>query len=219
MRSRSNIFVFPVLLAILVPVAAVGQVRRVEKGTLSSSELPRITVTVDKAFTYVGRFDFILKGIAKGERFIFVDAGRGKTVNRLFIAQFEGFLPDQPHTYNYSFANAELMAGYKFRQNTYAYSNAEAARSNPDAEAALTSKFLRERGFKLEDELMMSRFLTVPDAERKNELILFYLENVSTTGKTISDFYSGDEETAVWRGISVGLTARSRKAFQVSALP
>lgn len=200
-------------------ISANGQKRTVTNQVLASSDLPKISVKVDGALKYVGKFDFVLKGMAKGERFVFVDADRDKNVNRLFIAQFEGFLPGQPHTYNYNFDKAETMAGYRFRQNTYAYSNSEAERESPDAEAALTARFLRERGYKLEDELMMSRFLTVPDAERRNELILFYLENVSKTGKKIADFYAGDNETDVWREISVGLTARSRKAFAVSPLP
>ena len=199
--------------------ASNSQTRTVEKQTLISTELPKIAITVDPAFKYIGKFDFVLKEIAKGERYVFVDADRGKKIKRLFIAQFEGFIPGNSHTYNYRFDNAELMAGHKFRQNTFAYSNLESERDAPAAEAALTAKFLRDRGYKLEDELMMSRFLTVPDAERRNELILFYLENASTTGKNIADFYADDEETTVWKNISVGLTARSREAFKVSSIP
>lgn len=209
---------FIVLLGLLT-VSGAAQERSVKGRTLTSDRLPRIEVTVDKGFRYVGKFDFVLKEIAKGERFVFVDADRSNKIKRLFIAQFEGFLPGLPNTYNYKFDNAELMAGQKFRQNTYAFSNSAAERENPNAEAALTVKFLRENGYELEDELMMSRFLTVPDKERRHELILFYMENVSTTGKKVDDFYSGDSETAVWREISVGLTARSRKAFKVSELP
>lgn len=200
-------------------LTADAQSRKVDGRVLTSDSLPRIQVTVHRDFDYVGKFDFVLKGIAKGERYVFVDADQTKKIRRLFIAQFEGFLPDQPHTYNYNFDDAALMAGQKFRQNTYAFSNSVAERESPDAEAALTVKFLRARGFEIEDELMMSRFLTVPDAERKNELILFYLENASSSGKKIADFYSGDTETEVWQKISVGLTSRSRKAFKVSALP
>jgi len=210
-----RLFLFLTLFA----VSGGAQTRKVKGQTLISRDLPRIAVHVDKEFRYVGKFDFILKEIAKGERFVFVDADRNKKILRLFIAQFEGFLPGKPNTYNYSFDRAEIMAGQKFRQNTYAYSNVEAERENPTAEAALTAKFLRGRGFEVEDELMMSRFLTVPDAERRNELILFYLENVSKTGKTILDFYSGDSETDIWKEVSIGLTARSRNSFKLSSIP
>jgi len=218
MPLRLSLLVSLVLLGSFA-ITADAQSRKVDGRVLTSQELPRIKVTINKDFEYVGKIDFILKDIAKGERYIFVDVDRSRKIRRLFIAQFEEFLPGLSQTYNYNFDKAELIAGHKFRQNTYAFSNAAAEQENPNAEAALTVKFLRERGYKLEDELMMSRFLTVPDAERKHELILFYMENASSTGKTISDFYSGDNDTAVWREISIGLTARSRKAFKVSELP
>ena len=81
--------------------------------------------------------------------------------------------------------------------------------------AEATEDFLRQKGYELEDELMMSRFVTVPDAEKKRELILFYIENVSPTKHHVTDFYSGDNETEIWREISKALTERSLKAFQI----
>ena len=206
------------LLLILLALLSLGvtaQTRYVKGQTLVSDEFPQISVSVNKSFQYLGKFDFTLRNIAGGTRFVFVDADKQKNVKRLFIAQFEGFLPGIKHTYNYNFDKAPFIGKHKFRQNTFAYSNSASEREDPGNEGSLTAKFLREKGYKFEDEFMMSRFVTVPDAERRHELILFYIENVSTTGKTIVDFYSGDDETQIWRDISVGLTARSRKAFTI----
>jgi hypothetical protein len=71
------------------------------------------------------------------------------------------------------------------------------------------------RGYKLDDELMSSRFLTVPDAEKKNELILFYMENVSGTKRKLADFYIGDDETAIWKQTAGGLKERAMAAFSI----
>jgi hypothetical protein len=205
-----------VLFLIFLVHLCVGQEgRRVRGNKLISDTLPKITVEVDRDFTYVGRFDFKIRDVAAGERFVFVDAGKDKKVRRLFLAQFEGFLPSNTHTYNYNFDNAALMNGHKFRQNTWAYSNAASEMENPQNEGVLTARLLREKGYKIEDEFMMSRFVTVPDTERRNEMILYYLENVSTSGRRLSEFYIGDEETQVWREISKGLTGRSLKAFRI----
>jgi hypothetical protein len=213
MKPRSPLIV---LFLIFLVHPCVGQeVRRVRGNKLISDTLPKITVEVDGDFTYVGRFDFKIRDVAAGERFVFVDAGKDKKVRRLFLAQFEGFLPSNTHTYNYNFENAAVMGGHKFRQNTWAYSNAASEKENPQNEGVLTARFLREKGYKIEDEFMMSRFVTVPDAERRNEMILYYLENVSTSGRRLSEFYIGDEETQVWREISKGLTGRSLKAFRI----
>lgn len=189
--------------------------RIVQDNVLTSSALPQTRIQVDQAFSYVGNFEFTIRDIAYGERHVFVDA-QGSKVKRLFIFQFEGFLPNNEHFYRYTFTNAEVIAGFRFRQNTWAYSNASSAKENPAGEGPLTAEFLREKGYELEDELMMSRFLMVPDEAKRNEMILFYLENASSTGYTIASFYDEkDEPTAHWKSLSVGLTERSRRAFEV----
>ena len=189
--------------------------RTVEKNVLTSSDLPPIRIKVADKFDYVGKFDFTLRDIAYGERHVFVDAD-DKHIKRLFIFQFEGFLPDNDHTYNYDFSNAETIGDFKYRQNTWAYSNQDSAESNPGGEGTLTAEFLRNKGYQLEDELMMSRFVMVPDDARRHEMILFYLENASNTGLSIDQFYDAtDEPTPEWVAISEDLTASSRQAFSI----
>lgn len=197
------------------PVLAQNQVQRVVQGnTLISTALPNIRIRIDRAFRYVGKIDFKIRDVAQGERYIFVES-QDKVITRMFIAQFEGFLSNNAMTYNYSFQNALDLNGHRFKQNTFAYSNKEARTKNPTGEAALTAAFLRENGLALEDELMMSRFVTVPDSERRHELILFYVENASSTGRRLQEFYERDTETEVWKELSKTLTAKSLKNFEI----
>ncbi len=206
------------MVSTFAPAQEVGgaNLRRFVKGrVLVSSGLPDIRVKVSKAFRYVGKFDFTIRDVAKGERYVFAET-EGRKIKRLFIAQFEAILPASAVTYNYSFKDALTLGGHKFRQNTFAYSNRESRRENPLGEGALTADFLSRKGYTLEDELMMSRFVTVPDAARKHELILFYVENVSGSGHRLQEFYAGDTETPVWQEISRGLTGRSLENFSVS---
>jgi hypothetical protein len=205
------------VLVVLVTLAVtvLGQTNtRVENNALISDRFPAIVIRIDKEFKYSGKFDFRIRDVALGERYVFVDAA-GRKIKRLFIAQFEQILPKSDEIYRYNFDNALTFSGHKFRQNTYAFSNLSAAAENPAGEAALTQAFLKEKGLQLEDELMMSRFVNVPDAEKKHELILFYIENVRPTKKRVSDFYTGDGETEVWRRISQDLTKRSLTVFKI----
>jgi hypothetical protein len=179
-----------------------------------STEFPRIKVLVDGTFSYLGQFPFKIAGVAGGERYVFAELNRG-SVNRLFIAQFESFLPESHETYNYSFADAPSLGGHRFRQNEFAYSNRQAKAENPEGEGVLTANFLSGHGYRLEDELMASRFVTVPDPERKHELILFYIENVSSSGHRLEEFYVGEEGTPVWAAIAKGLATRSLESFKV----
>ena len=216
-HQRSNIEKLLICLILLVfanSVFAQTAERRVVKNTLISDKLPKIKIVIDKKFKYVGSFAFKIREVAAGERYVFVDAKNGK-VNRMFIAQFEGFLPGVDDFYRYNFDNAQMFGSHKFRQNTFAYSNAESRRENPVGEGVLTFDFLKKKGFSLEDELMMSRFLTVPDAEKKHELILFYIENVNQTKHKLSEFYKDDEATEIWKNLSKDLTERSLKAFEI----
>ena len=181
---------------------------------LTSGKLPTIKIAIDDSFVYQGKIDFKIRDIAKGERYIFIDS-ENHNVKRMFIAQFEGFLPSSDEFYRYSFVNATKMGNHKFRQNTYAFSNSESMIVNPEGEATLTFKFLKDKGFKVEDELMMSRFVTVAGEDKKHELILFYVENVSESGHRLEKFYKDDNETQIWRDISKYLTKRSLQNFKI----
>ncbi len=64
--------------------------------------------------------------------------------------------------------------------------------------------------------LPRTRFLMIPDEDRRHEMILFYLENASTTGHKISIFYDAQDNPAPhWNAISRDLTARWRESFHI----
>ncbi len=188
--------------------------RIVKNNTIVSDTLPKINVSVGKEFKYLGRFPFKIRDVAAGERFVFADSENCR-IKRLFIAQFEGFYPHIDNYYRYSFSDALTFGSHKFRHNPYAFSNKESIENNPNGESALTEEFLGEKGFTLEDELMMYRYITVPDKEKKHEMILFYLENVSDTKHTLADFYKDDKPTEVWKEIYQKLQERSLKSFKI----
>lgn len=217
MGINKGIFLILVFgLAFLATVSFGQKIERTVKGkTLVSNQYPNIEIELNGDFKYVGKFDFTIRDIARGERYIFVEADKRKKIKRMFIAQFEEILPESSEIYRYNFDKAQKFGSHKFRQNTFAYSNKESRKENPQGEGVLTEDFLRQKGYQLEDELMMSRFVTVPDAEKKRELILFYIENVSPTKHHVTDFYSGDNETEIWKQISKDLTERSLRAFKI----
>lgn len=218
----TTLFLHSVLLCVLIAMAgsmvsllAQNEARRtVKDNTIISSALPNIRIRVNRTFTYAGKIEFRIRDVAQGERYIFIET-RDKRIVRLFIAQFESFLPGNALTYNYNLQNALDLAGHRFKQNTFAFSNEEARFQNPGGEAALTAAFLREKGFMLEDELMASRFVTVPDSARRHELILFYIEHVSATNRRLQELYHDGEETVLWKNLSRELTLRARKNFEI----
>ncbi|HEX6104813.1 MAG TPA: hypothetical protein VFZ26_04475 [Gemmatimonadales bacterium] len=191
--------------------------RLVRENQLISTTLPSLRIEVAPAFRFVGTVPFRIGSVAEGERFIFVDA-RDTVVERMVIAQFEAILPASDQRYNYSFQDAQLVAGYRFRTNAFAFSNAAALAEHPEGEAALTAAFLRGRGYVLEDELMAFRYLTVPDSARRHELIIFYVEALPRHGVRLTDLYVNDRETPRWQELAKDLARRARAAFSILPL-
>jgi hypothetical protein len=205
------------LIAFGCAAAPRGEIRSVRENVLTSRELPAIAITVSSDFEYAGRFPFTIGGIAAGERYVFVDVEEGR-VRRTIIAQFESFLPSSGETYRYDFSKAMDWGGFRFRDNTFAYNEPAYSRDHPGNEAALTASFLRQRGLDVPDEWLVSRFVTLGDETRKHELILFYAEDLESTGVTLDELYSGDEATERWTRMRAKLRERSLKAISVRKL-
>jgi ketosteroid isomerase-like protein len=190
--------------------------RTVHGNVLESAANPAATITPGDDFNYVGRFDFEIEGVATGERFVFADTSGGH-VDRLFIVHFEAILPESDEIFRYSFDDAIDLGGFKFRQNPYAYSNQAGAAEKPGGEAAKTATLLRDAGLEVEDELVTSRYVMVPDEEKKHEMILFYVENLSDFERHLSDLYTGEgDETKALHDISATLDERARAAFMIT---
>ena len=209
---RATLFVC--LFVLIASFLRADDLRKVDGNVLISNSSPKLRIQVSKEFRYLGSFPFRIQDMAAGYRFIFVDGDRNH-VRRLFIVQFETILPESTEIYRYSFDNALLMEGLPFRHNLFAFSVRQNIKQNPHAEVAVTQDFLDKKNYKISDEWMASRFLTLGDDSRKSEMILFYMEPVSSTGYRLTHFYQGDEPTQVWEKISKDLDVRSRSAFQI----
>ena len=201
--------------------------RYVEDNCLYSKVLPEIDIQVAEEFKYIGTFDFVLKAnsndvppelkgkpVAGGDRYVFAVADDNQKVEKLFIVQLEGFLPGIDYTYNYNFDTAKQIGNIKYRHNTWFYDSAQLAKDNPENEGALTRAFLEKKGYSLEDHFMMSRWVGLASDDRKNEIIMYYLEMLKDrTGHTLEEYETLDDERA--GAIRDGLIARSKKSFKI----
>lgn len=203
--------VFSLLLVLPAVPAAETPHRAVNGQQLTSDSTPSITVDVSPAFKYVGRVPFALGDIAAGERHVFADLD-GKRVKRLFVAQFEAYLPASHGSYQYSFEGALEMSGHRFRHTLGWYSDAALRQKQPGNEAALMMDFLVSKGYSVGDELLMSRFVTLGNEDRRSEFILFYLENARDDGVSIEGL---EKDDAKWTAMKDALDQRSREAFKV----
>ena len=186
-------------------------------GVLISREEPSLAIDVADEFEFVGHHPFRIRDVAAGERFVFIQA-EDHQVQKLLIVQFEGFLPGVDNFYRYDLAGMPVVANYPFRSNGYAFNIVESIAANPKSESAATYPFLESKGFSIPDELMMWRSLTVADEARNKEMLIFYLEDIKSTGLTLADFYVDDSETDVWINIQKDLEIRANDTFQLTEL-
>ncbi len=205
------------------------EVRWVKDNVITSNELPKVEIKVDKVFDFAGKFDFEItansneyseeiqgKVIASGERYVFVSTDKEHDVSKLFIIQFEGFLPENDLIYNYKFDNADFIGENKYRHNTWYYDTKESIKENPKGEWAKTISFLKAKDFHLEDHVMMSRYVGLASEDRKNEIIIFYHEMLKkATGYSLDEWqnHQGPQKIILMDSLFI---ERSRKSFSIT---
>lgn len=205
-----------------------AETRWVDGNRLISKNDPTIEIEVSENFDYVGTFEFEIqalsdeypkemmgKAIAAGDRFVFVDSNKKRAVKKMFIVQLEGFLDNNDFVYNYNLENAPFIGDNKYRNNTWYYNSKKAALENPKDEGALTRTFLIEKGYSIADEFMMSRFVGIASADRKKEIIIYYIEMLQdNTDLNLDEFQNNISKDEAMK-IEQSLIERSKKSFKI----
>lgn len=196
--------------------AAATPARSVKGLTLTSEGMPRVKIKVDKAFEYAGSQKFILYDTAQVEQFFFVVPGEGGRVKRLVMVQFEGYLPNNTHTYDYG-AEKSVRLGRVDFMTDFSVGSPELVRTHrPGSDVDRAVRHLEAKGFRPEGDFMSQRFVRLVDEARRNEIIILYVEDMGGTGFTVADFAKGGRADAQKGSIEQGLLARALKSFTVS---
>jgi hypothetical protein len=177
------------LAMLLLSARAQESARKVENNELISQKDPPLRLTVSKELPYLGRVPFQLGHIAAGERHVFAEVNTEKRVTRMLVVQFEGMLPGVNDWYRFGLGRTPMRLGrHDYRHNLWAWNNAENIKEQPNNEAAVMQKFLDEKGLKLDDELVMSRFARPVGEDKRSEIIIFYIEPLAPYGYKVSEF-------------------------------
>lgn len=189
--------------------------RSVKGQVLTSTALPAISLKFDNAFKYAGGHEFILYDVARAEQHFFVDADKEGRVKRLYWVQFEGYLPDNTHSYDYKVNKSVKIGGLDFIADAYAR-NIKANPGRPDSDGSRARAFLESKGYRLaSDDVLSQRLVYLIDEAKRNELMIIYLEDLSSQGLTAADFETGGKAAARWVEISKGLLERAVKGMSV----
>jgi uncharacterized protein (TIGR02246 family) len=189
--------------------------RSLQENTIVSPKLPPISIDVDKQLRHIGILNFTLKKVAQVERYLFARADENKRVQRLFIAQFESILPGVKGGYSFKVENATQLGEHDYQTNVGFFNFAERIAQSPGAEAEHTKAFLEKNGLKVDDDFLVARYARITDAEKRHELILFYMENLRDMGFTRAELERGGARAAEAAKIFNDFAARAAQSFKV----
>jgi hypothetical protein len=207
----------PLLCALLLgasPVHAGTPEREVDGHRVISHAGPAIAIEVPAAARYLGADRWDLYGIADCELHLFVEADASRQVTRLYWIQFEAYLPDNTHTYDYSNDEAVTFAGLPFRQRTHVGPTSHAPRSGSDGERV--RQMLARHGYRLAAEVMNVRLVHLLDDTRRQELMFIYGEDLALSGRTVADLKEGDTFRPEWKAVEKELVARAMSRIKLS---
>lgn len=149
--------------------AVAGNVVRIGDGGLA-------TLTVDKAFRYVGGQRFVLLDIADAEQHAFVLADATGKIQRFYWVQFEQYLPGKEGRYDYGRDQAITLTGREWRAQVRRYSSA----ANPTSDQGHLYAMFAATGLHPPLPAIRTRLVHVTSADRRAELMIIYAEASST---------------------------------------
>jgi hypothetical protein len=150
--------------------------RRVEGQRIVSDSQPAAVFTFDSALTYLGTQSFILYDVAQAEQHFWGEL-EGKRLKRFVWVQFEGYLPGNTNTYNYSSLPTVEVSGHPFHHNGgIRRASVTRPRANSDGDRML--KFLAEKGYELGDVTLYQRLVWLLDQPARNEVMVIYMEDL-----------------------------------------
>ena len=188
--------------------------RTVAGQVLTSKDMPAVQLEFDKSFKYAGSQSFVLYDVANAEQHFFVDADKRGHIKRLYWIQFEGYLPDNTHTYDYKSPKIVNIGGWDFFADVYARS-LKGDLGRPDSDGNRARAFLKSKGFTTGTDVVTQRLVHMVDETKRNELMIIYLEDLTGTGFTAADLNEGGSAHAEWSKVSQAVLARAQKFMKL----
>lgn len=198
--------------------AAVADPKKPERtataNSVTSERDPKVRLEFTPPIDYVGAERWVLYDVADCEIQVFVEADKNKKVKRLYWVQFEGYLPEMPHAYNYEdAASRATIGGRPFYVDSWQYTTGKSHRAGSDSEHV--ENLIKAKGYTLPAEMMSQRLVYLLDNNRK-ELMIIYAEDLAPTGYSVADLRKDGKAHAKWPAIEQALLKRGLAGMKVS---
>ena len=195
-----------------------GLSRTVSGNTLYSKHDPPVRIAFDERFQHIGGQKFILYGTADVEQHFFVEEHPDGTLKSFFWIQFEGFLPDNDYTYDYSSSLLRLQIGaFDFFTDTEPGASNRFLRLGwPGTDGYLARKFAADKGYTMPDNYAYARLVHIPDDASRKELLIIFMEDLAPTGWTGDTLREGGEHEGRWPEVEAAHLDRIKRVMSLS---
>jgi hypothetical protein len=196
-----------VICSSLMCAHAVAPEREVHGNRLISKSDPEVTIEVPRNARYLGAERWDLYDVADCELHLFVESDANKQVKALYWIQFEGYLPTNTHSYDYSKDGLVTFAGLPFHKRTHFGPTNNVPRVGGDGERV--RQMLARAGYRYAPEAMNVRLVHLLDDTRRKELMIIYGEDLAPSGYTVAQLKDGDTPRPEWQKVEQGLVERA----------
>jgi ketosteroid isomerase-like protein len=194
-----------------------GKGRSASKNKIVSQENPTVRIEIDEQMPHVGIVNFVLKNVAQVERYVYARHDSEKRIRRLFIAQFEAYLPGVKGGYTFEVKNPTRLGNFDYQTDVGVYNFAERITANPGAEPEVTKALFDRSGLKVDDDYLVARYARITDAvEKRHELILFYYENLRDLGFTRAQLEPNGSRTPEAEKLYREFSERATRSFKLA---
>ena len=195
-----------------------GLSRTVSGNTLYSDHDPPVRMVFDERFEYIGGQKFILYGTADVEQHFIVEEHPDGTLKSFVWIQFEGFLPDNDYTYDYSGSPLRLQIGaFVFFTDTEPGASHRFLRLGwPGNDGYLARKYAADKGYTMPDNFAYARLVHIPDDASRKELLIIYMEDLAPSGWTGETLRESGEHEGRWPEVEAAHLDRIKRVMSLS---
>ncbi len=190
-----------------------GLAREVRNGELVSESDPAVAMRFAPSFRYLGGQKFVLYGVAGVEQHFFAETTTEGALESVYWIQFEEYLPDNSHRYDYEDSPGRLSIGaFDFYVDTAAVQSDPKSRRR-GTDGARAREFLMSRGFVLPANYVYARLVHLTDESRRKELMVIFIEDLAPLGLNGSHLVDGGREAGRWPAIEKNHIERIRRTM------
>ncbi len=179
---------------------------------------PAALISFAPEFTYIGGQKFTLYGTADVEQHFFVSTKPNGDLKSIFWLQFEGVRPGIDWRYDYSSSPMRLQIG----EFDYYADTAPGVRhrvfeyGRPGTDGYLARKFAASKGYRIPKDYAYARLVHLPTDDRRKELLIIFMDDLSPTGFTGRALQSGGDHESQWPEISRAHLAKLQQAIALN---